>query len=90
MFRKEIINAKNQASVRSRLEKDIGAIATVFVSSEDPDHPIEHAFDAEEGPGASRDDGAGGVAVQRRSSRDPVGDVPSRDRFGRGDLLTSP
>ena len=54
MFRKEIINAKNVASIRHGQEKDIGALATVFVTSEDPDHPIEYAFDAEEGPGASR------------------------------------
>jgi hypothetical protein len=54
MFRKEIINAKNVASIRQGQEKDIGALATVFVTSEDPDHPIEYAFDAEEGPGASR------------------------------------
>jgi len=54
MFRKEIINPKNLASIRHGPEKDIGAVATVFVSSEDPDHPIEYAFDAEEGPGASR------------------------------------
>lgn len=54
MFRKEIINAKNVAPIRPGPEKDIGALATVFVTSEEPDHPIENAFDAEEGPGASR------------------------------------
>ena len=33
---------------------DIAAIATVFVTSEDPDHPIDHAFDGQRGPGGSR------------------------------------
>ena len=54
MFRKEILNTKKAAPIRPSDEKDIGALATVFVTSEDPDHPIEHAFDANEGPGASR------------------------------------
>jgi hypothetical protein len=54
MFRKEILNPKNARSIGPGHEKDIGALATVFVSSEDPDHPIENAFDAEEGPGGSR------------------------------------
>lgn len=54
MFRKEILNKENARSIRPREEKDIAALATVFVSSEDSDHPIEHAFDGAEGPGASR------------------------------------
>ena len=33
---------------------DIPAIATVIVSSEETDHPIEHVFDGQRGPGASR------------------------------------
>jgi len=33
---------------------DIPAIATVIVSSEKTDHPIEHAFDGQRGSGASR------------------------------------
>lgn len=33
---------------------DIPAIATVIVSSEKTDHPIEHVFDGERGSGASR------------------------------------
>ena len=33
---------------------DIPAIATVIVSSEETDHPIEHVFDGQQGPGASR------------------------------------
>jgi hypothetical protein len=54
MFRKKIVSANNAPSIRRAEEKDIGALATVFVTSEDPDHPIECAFDSEEGPGASR------------------------------------
>src|SRR5829696_4439883 len=33
---------------------DIPAIATVIVSSEKTDHPIEYVFDGQRGPGASR------------------------------------
>jgi hypothetical protein len=54
MFRKQILNTKHTESVRRGDEKDIGALATVFVTSEDPRHPIDYAFDSEEGPGASR------------------------------------
>jgi hypothetical protein len=32
---------------------DIAAIATVMVTSEDPDHPVENAFDDRYGPGAT-------------------------------------
>jgi len=53
-MRKVFLDTKNAASIRPGQEKDIAALATVFVSSEHPDHPIEHAFDANEGPGASR------------------------------------
>jgi hypothetical protein len=35
-------------------EIPIDAMATVFVSSEEPDHPIECAFDQERGPGGTR------------------------------------
>jgi hypothetical protein len=34
--------------------KDIAALATVFVTSEFPDHPIDHVFDARGGLGGSR------------------------------------
>ena len=54
MFRKQILNTESTASTRGSQGKNIGALATVFVTSEDPDHPIEYAFDSEEGPGASR------------------------------------
>jgi hypothetical protein len=35
-------------------ELDIVTTATVYVTSEDPAHPIEHAFDHQRGPGGSR------------------------------------
>ncbi|HXU89733.1 MAG TPA: hypothetical protein VFQ62_12845 [Methylomirabilota bacterium] len=54
MFRKTIIDASNADSIRRTEEKDIGALATVLVSSEDADHPIDYAFDANEGRGATR------------------------------------
>ena len=53
MLRKHILTSP--ATVRRRAsEKDIAAIATVLVTSEDPHHPIEHAFDDQRGPGGSR------------------------------------
>jgi F5/8 type C domain-containing protein len=33
---------------------DIARVATVLVTSEDPGHPIDYAFDGHRGPGASR------------------------------------
>ena len=35
-------------------EIDVAAVATVLVTSEDPDHPVDHAFDDRRGPGGSR------------------------------------
>ena len=32
----------------------ISSVATVLVSSEAPEHPIDHAFDGQRGPGATR------------------------------------
>jgi len=32
----------------------VSSVATVLVSSEAPEHPIEHAFDGQRGPGATR------------------------------------
>jgi hypothetical protein len=40
--------------VRRGTEKDIAALATVLVTSEDPASPIDHAFDARRGPGGTR------------------------------------
>ena len=33
---------------------DVAAVATVLVTSEDPDHPVDHAFDSQSGPGGTR------------------------------------
>jgi hypothetical protein len=41
-------------SVRYGAEKDIAALATVLVTSEDSGSPIDHAFDARRGPGGTR------------------------------------
>src|SRR5207249_10284511 len=53
MLRKEILRTDRVSNDRGA-EIDIAARATVLVTSEDPDHPIDHAFDGQRGPGASR------------------------------------
>ena len=52
-MRKQILRQPS-VPVRRSTEKDIAAIAAVLVSSEDPDHPIDNAFDDRRGPGGSR------------------------------------
>jgi F5/8 type C domain len=54
MLRKQILITHQTMSGRGAAEKDIAAVATVLVSSEDPRHPIDYAFDGQRGPGASR------------------------------------
>jgi hypothetical protein len=54
MLRKHILTPHQIMSGRGAAEKDIAAVATVLVSSEDPRHPIDYAFDGQRGPGASR------------------------------------
>jgi F5/8 type C domain len=54
MLRKQILTTHRTMSDRSAAEKNIAAVATVLVSSEDPRHPIDYAFDGQRGPGASR------------------------------------
>jgi hypothetical protein len=41
-------------TARDSAELDIIAIATALVTSEDPEHPIENAFDGRRGRGATR------------------------------------
>jgi hypothetical protein len=54
-MRKYILNKEPQARLTSRPEElDIAALATVLVTSEASDHPIENAFDDRRGPGGSR------------------------------------
>jgi F5/8 type C domain len=54
MLRKHLLTTHQTVSGRGAAEKDIAAVATVLVSSEDPRHPIDYAFDGQRGPGASR------------------------------------
>jgi hypothetical protein len=56
MLRKQIIRApaSSPAPTPTPDEIDIAAAATVLVTSEDPNHPLVHAFDGLRGPGGSR------------------------------------
>ena len=54
MLRKHILKAAPAVSVPRPDEKDIAAIATVLVTSEAPEHPVDHVFDTRRGPGGSR------------------------------------
>jgi len=49
MLRKHILTTHQTMSGRGAAEKDIAAVATVLVSSEDPRHPIDYAFDGQRG-----------------------------------------
>src|SRR3954462_13233973 len=54
MLRKQIIERHSSAPILSSGGIDIAAVATLLVTSESPDHPVDHAFDGRRGPGASR------------------------------------
>jgi|SRR6266511_2737511 len=54
MLRKHILTERPAAPISRSGEKDIAAIATVLVTSEAADHPIDLAFDNRRGPGGSR------------------------------------
>src|SRR5262249_27517995 len=54
MLRKQVIQAASSAPIPPTDAIDIAAVATVLVTSEDPGHPIDHAFDDRRGPGGSR------------------------------------
>ncbi len=56
MLRKHIVSAPPQPSGPrpGAGEIDIAATATVYITSEDSAHPIDHAFDTQRGPGGSR------------------------------------
>ena len=54
MLRKQIIQAATARPAATPDEIDIAAVATVLVSSEAPEHPVDHAFDRDRGPGRSR------------------------------------
>jgi hypothetical protein len=54
MLRKQILTEWPVSSGIPTGEKEIAAIATVWVTSEAGDHPIDYAFDNHRGPGGSR------------------------------------
>jgi hypothetical protein len=54
MLRKHLLKHRPVSPAPQPEEKDIAAIATVFVSSETAEHPLDHAFDHQRGPGGSR------------------------------------
>lgn len=54
VLRKQILTPPSTPSGRRPGEKDIAALATVLVTSEDPAHPIDNAFDDRRGRGGSR------------------------------------
>jgi hypothetical protein len=55
MLRKQIIQELPRAEAALKADaKDIASIATVLVTSESPDHPVDHLFDAKSGRGGTR------------------------------------
>jgi len=54
MLRKYILAKGPTVPASRREEKDIAALAIVWVSSETAEHPIDHVFDPQRGPGGSR------------------------------------
>jgi hypothetical protein len=58
MLRKHIIpTAPHAAASGTGLKPDglhVPALATVLVTSESPDHPVDHLFDGHDGPGGTR------------------------------------
>ena len=53
MLRKQIIGTTPGEAIATTGETDIAAVATVLVTSEDPAHPVDHAFDGHRGPGGT-------------------------------------
>ena len=54
MLRKQIIDVPPASPVPLPGRIDVAAVATVLVTSEAPDHPVDHAFDDRQGPGGTR------------------------------------
>jgi hypothetical protein len=54
MLQKYILQDHSIPGASIAQEKDIAMLATVFVTSEAVDSPIDHAFDYQRGPGGSR------------------------------------
>ncbi|MDQ2696942.1 MAG: hypothetical protein M3Z21_16510 [Pseudomonadota bacterium] len=53
-MRKRILDPQQTMATPAAAGLDVAAIATALITSEAPDHPIDHAFDGRGGPGASR------------------------------------
>jgi hypothetical protein len=53
-MRKQIIQSPSTNTTKIEGTLDVGAIATVLVTSELAGHPVENAFDGQRGPGSSR------------------------------------
>jgi hypothetical protein len=53
MLRKHILTERPAMPTRRSGETDIAALATVWVTSEAADHPIDNVFDTSRGPGGS-------------------------------------
>lgn len=53
MLRKTVLKATPPKSQAGTGEIDIAAVASVVVTSESPNHPVDNAFDRNRGPGAS-------------------------------------
>ena len=53
MLRKQILTEQTSTPGRQPGEKDVVALATVMVTSETADHPVDNAFDGRRGPGGS-------------------------------------
>jgi hypothetical protein len=54
MLRKQVVPTPSRGPVPLPGEIQIADVATVQVTSEEADHPIDHAFDRNGGPGGSR------------------------------------
>jgi hypothetical protein len=65
MLRKQIVPRRSNEPISLAGEISIADVATVQVTSEDADHPIDNAFDHNRGPGGSRwiGDGPGAQTV---------------------------
>jgi hypothetical protein len=54
MLRKQIIGPSTAPPAPLMGRIDVAAVAAVLVTSEDPNHPVDNAFDRHRGPGGTR------------------------------------
>ena len=71
MLRKHLLTDHPVGQVTEPGEKDIAALATVGVTSEATDYPIDNAFDSHRGPGGSRWVAGAPGFLRSSSSQDP-------------------